>query len=543
MTTSRLSSPTAPTRSPYLVLGILSLAVFAISADTTIVNVALPTLVRSLDASTRDLQWIVDAYNLTFAAFVLAAGSLSDRYGRRGALLVGLTVFGGASTVAALVSDTGALVAARAVMGLGAAVIFPATLSILSNVFVDRRARARAIGIWGAATGLGVAFGPITGGWLLEHFSWGAVFLVMGPVAAVTAVLTAVFVPSSRDPSTPRLDVPGLVMSTAGIGTLVYSIIEAPEKGWWAGATMIGFGVAAAMLAAFVGWERRRAEPMLDVRLFTNLRFTAASGSVTVAYFALFGFIFMVTQYFQFVKGYTPLGTGIRMLPVAASIAVASLLGARLAVSLGNKTVIAGGLALLTIAYLWMSRSSATTGYLELAGQMVLLGTGMGLTSTPATEAIMGVVPKDKAGVGSAVNDATREFGGTLGVAVIGSVFASLYGRAFDDPALAQLPAAATDAARAGIGSAYIAAERMTALGAPQSAVQALLRVAQRGFFDGLAAGALVAGAVTAAGAIFALAVLPDHPDEVDDEAIDRDEDTRGQDTGRDDEPELVGVR
>jgi EmrB/QacA subfamily drug resistance transporter len=486
--------------------------VFAISTDTTIVNVALPTLVRSLHASTRDLQWIVDAYNLTFAAFVLAAGSLADRYGRRGALLSGLAVFGGASTVAAFVTSTTALIAARAVMGLGAAIIFPATLSILSNVFVDRQARAKAIGIWGAATGLGVAFGPITGGWLLEHFSWGSVFLVMGPVAAVTGLLAITVVPPSRDPSTPRLDVGGLGMSTAAIGALVYTVIEAPERGWLSAATIVGFALAGAILATFVLWENREAEPMLDVRLFSNLRFSAASGSVTVAYFALFGFIFMVTQYFQFVKAYTPLGTGVRMIPVAASIAISSILGARLAVSIGNKAVIAGGLGLLTVAYVWMSRSTASTAYVELAGQMILLGTGMGLTSTTATEAIMGAVPKDKAGIGSAVNDATRELGGTLGVAVIGSVFASLYGRAMRDPVLGGLPAAAIKAAREGIGSAYVAAGRMTAAGAPQGAVDTLLRTARRGFFDGLSAGALVAAGVTAAGAVFALAVLPNRP-------------------------------
>jgi MFS family permease len=298
-----MKTRTAPSPSPYLVLATLSLAVFAISADTTIVNVALPSLVRSLNASTRDLQWIVDAYNLTFAAFVLAAGSLSDRYGRRGALLLGLAVFGSASTLAAFAPSTGSLITARAVMGLGAAVIFPATLSILTNVFVDRTARSRAIGVWGAATGLGVAFGPITGGWLLEHFWWGAVFLVMGPVAALTASLVIAWVPTSRDPSTPRIDVVGLITSTAAIGLLVYSIIEAPDRGWLSTATVVGLLGAVALLGGFAWWERRQDDPMLDVGLFRNLRFSAASGSVTVAYFALFGFIFMVTQYFQFVKG------------------------------------------------------------------------------------------------------------------------------------------------------------------------------------------------------------------------------------------------
>ena len=406
--------PTTVRRHRGVALAVLCLAAFTINLDTTIVNIALPSLVRQLDATTRQLQWVVDAYTLTFAALVLAAGSLSDRYGRKGALLTGLAVFGSATAVGGLVHSPSALIAVRAVMGVGAALMFPATLSIISNLYTERSERARAIGLWGAMTGLGVALGPITGGWLLEHFWWGSVFLAMAPVAGTTFLGALVFVPTSRDPATPPVDVVGLALSTLTIGTLVYTIIEAPERGWTNPATAGGFALAAAAAAVFVAWERGRPYPMLDVSLFRNLRFSAASGSIMVIFFALAGFIFLITQYFQFLKGYAPLSTGVRILPVAICIAVGSVVGVRLSVTIGNKAVVATGLLLVGVSFAWVSGNTIATSYGEIAGQMVLAGLGMGLTTAPATEAIMGVVPKEKAGIGSAVNDATRELGATL---------------------------------------------------------------------------------------------------------------------------------
>jgi EmrB/QacA subfamily drug resistance transporter len=429
METSVRTRPGRPpmAASPWRVLAVLCLAVFVINLDGTIVNVALPTLVRELGASTSRLQWVVDAYQLAFCALVLAAGSLSDRFGRKGALLTGLAIFGLGSIAGSQGTSTGQLIAARAVMGVGAAVVFPTTLSILSNVFSDRVERAKAIGVWGATVGVGVAFGPIVGGYLLEHFWWGSVFLAMAPIAALAIVLVARFVPTSRDPATPRLDRVGLLLSTAMIGPLVYTIIEAPTRGWSAPATLAGFAAALAALVVFVVWERRVAEPMLDVSLFANLRFSAASGAVTVAFFTLLGFIFLITMYFQFLHGYSPLSTGVRLLPVAFSLGLASGVGPRLAVRYGNNTVVATGLVLMAVGFAWISRSSIHTSYVEIAGQMLVTAGGLGLATAPATEAIMGVVPKEKAGIGSAVNDATRELGGTLGVAVIGSIFTSLY--------------------------------------------------------------------------------------------------------------------
>ena len=497
------------------VLAVLCLAVFAINLDTTLVNVTLPTLVRELQASTSQLQWVVDAYNLAFAAFVLAAGSLSDRFGRKGALTTGLAVFGLGTLAGSFAGSTGQLIAARGVMGIGAAIVFPNTLSILSNVFTDRTERAKAIGIWGATTGMGVAFGPIVGGWLLEHFWWGSAFLAMAPVAAIGIVLVATTVPSSRDPEAPRLDIAGLVLSTAALATLVYTIIEAPGRGWSAPATLAGFAIAAVTLALFVAWERRVAQPMLDVTLFTNMRFSAASGSVTVAFFALFGFVFMITMYFQFIHGYSPFSTGLRTLPVAISMGTASILGTKLAVRIGNKAVVSTGLLMMAVAFVWISRSSAETPYLETVFQMLVTAGGMGLTSAPATEAIMGVVPKEKAGIGSAINDATRELGGTLGVAVIGSVFTSIYVNTITtSQAAATLPPDVMTRAKDSVGGALIAAKSLA--GSDPAGAQALTRAANTAFFDGFTIGCMVAAAVALAGALFAARFLPARPTETD---------------------------
>ncbi|CAN5596450.1 MFS transporter [soil metagenome] len=486
-------------------LAVLCAAVFVINVDSTIVNIALPSLVRQIGATTSDLQWVVDAYKLTFAAFVLAAGSLGDRYGRKGALIAGLAVFGIASATGGLVSSASSLLAVRATMGVGAALIFPATLSIISNLYPDRTERAKAIGLWGAMTGLGVAFGPFTGGLLLEHFWWGSVFVVMAPVAVLTLVAALRFVPTSRDPSTPPLDIPGLALSTIGIGALVCTIIEAPNRGWTEPATIAGFAFTLTVAAAFVWWELHHTDPMIDLSLFRNLRFSAASGSVTVAFFALGGFVFLITQYFQFLKDYSPLSTGLRILPVAISIGAGSMVGVRLAVRAGNKVVVASGLTMVGVSFAWVSTASTATSYREIAAQMVLAGIGLGFTSAPATEAIMGVVPAGKAGVGSAINDATRELGGTLGVAVIGSVYVSIYHAGLSAPGLA-ISGAGRATAKESIGAAMATAQHLGSDGTE------LLQAAQRSFFDGFQAGCRVASAVLFAGAIFAGLFLPARP-------------------------------
>ena len=483
-----------------LVLATVCLATLTINLDTTIVNVALPSLARELDAGTRDLLWVVDGYNLAFAALVLAMGSLSDRFGRRPALIAGLAGFAASSGAAALVDSAEALIALRFVMGISAALIFPTTLSIIANTFTERRERAAALGIWGAATGMGVALGPVTGGLLLEHFSWHSVFWALVPVGVVTIALALAFVPESRDPSVPALDKPGLVVSVAALGSLTWTIIEAPEHGWTSLTTIAGFAVAAALVAVFVVLERAVEHPMLDVTLFLDRRFSAACASVTVAFFALFGFIFLITQFFQFTRDYSALGTGLRILPVATCIALASIVGANLAPRIGTKAVVATGLAMLGASFLWISTMAVDASYATtIVPQMVLMGLGIGLVSTPATESIMQVLPPARAGVGSAVNDATRELGGTLGVAVVGSLFASLYADRLDLLLAGKVDDATLAQAKESVGFS-------DALAAQVPGVEAAMNSA---FLDGLSAATTVIGLLCLVAAGVAALALP----------------------------------
>jgi MFS family permease len=369
-----------------------------------------------------------------------------------------------------------------------------------------------AIGLWGASAGAAIALGPIVGGWLLEHFSWSSIFFAMVPVAAVGAMVVMASVPTSRDPRAPLVDIPGFVLSTLAMALVVFTIIEAPDAGWGSGRSLAGFVGAAALFVAFVGWERRVPTPMLDVRLFRNLRFTAASGSVTVAFFSLFGFIFLMTQYFQFLRGYAPLSTGVHLLPVATSVAVGSVLGTRLAVRLGTKLVVTLGLLAVAAFYAWVAAViAAGTGYGTIAAQMVLYGFGMGFTSAPATESIMGAVSKHKAGVGSAVNDATRLLGGTLGVAVIGSVYASLYGSRLSARLPAHLPPTLAAVAHQSVGAALTVSNRLAQVGLPFVG-QVVHQAAFAAFLHGIKVGCLVAGGVAAAGAVMALRYLPAQP-------------------------------
>jgi EmrB/QacA subfamily drug resistance transporter len=495
-----------------LILVALCSAALIINIDVTIVNVTLPSLVRQLGATTTNLQWVIDAYSLVFASLILAAGSLSDRFGRKGILLAGLAVFALGSFAGSFASTPDQLIAARAFMGVGAAAIFPSTLSLIANIFTERAERARAIGLWGATTGVGVAIGPIVGGWLLGHFWWGSVFLFMVPVAAVVGLLIGLAVPTSRDPSTPPLDWRGLLLSTAGMGLIILSIIQAPTWGWVSART-IGFAaVGLAVMAVFVAVELRTARPMLDVGLFQNPRFTAASGSIMIAFFTLAGFTFLVSQYFQFVRGYTPLGTGVRILPVAISIAVAAVVGTKLAVQIGNKAVVATGLFAFGLALFWISASaSVSASYLVLAATMILGGGGLGLITAPATEAIMGVVPKEKAGVGSAVNDATRLFGATLGVAVIGSIAASLYANRLATSLPSGLPPQAVTAAQGSVGGALVAATGLQQAGQVVPG-QNLAMDAIDAFLHSFAWSLRVAGVVAFGGALLAAALLPSRP-------------------------------
>jgi len=512
--TTSLTSGSTPVAQPFdavhrrrwAILGIVCLAVFVTVLDGTIVNIAIPSLAIELDASTRQLQWIVDAYLLVFTGLLLAAGGLGDRYGRKKMLLAGLTAFGITSAYAGSVGSAGELIVGRALMGVGAALIFPATLAIITNVFRDVAERAKAIAIWSAVTGVAVAAGPISGGWLLEHFWWGSIFYVNVPVVIVAVVGVAVLVPESKEEGAPRLDLGGIALSIAAITTLVFTIIEAPEWGWLDPGILVGFVLSAALLVAFVLWELRRDHPMLPVSIFRNLRFSAASVSVTSAFFALFGFIFLITQYFQLVKTYSPLEAGVRTLPVAASIAVASVIAPRIVDRVGTARVVSVGLTSMAVAFVWIGLSAEVdTSYLVISGQMVFLGVGLGLTTAPATESIMGSLPTAKAGIGSAVNDTTRELGGTLGVAIIGSVFSSLYIRSLDGAGgvYASLSPELQAATAESVGAARVIAGQLG------EQAPAFVDQVSNAFLTGMHVACFVCAGVALAGAVFANRFIP----------------------------------
>ena len=490
-------------RRRWLTLAVMSLSLFIIVVDNTILNVGLPTLARELNASASQLQWIVDAYILVFAGLLLTAGSLGDRFGRRLALLAGLTLFGVGSVAAALCVDASQLIGARAFMGLGGALIMPATLSIITNVF-DEDERTKAIGAWTSVAGLGIVAGPTLGGWLLEHASWHSLFLVNIPVVALAALANPFMVPESRDPHPPRLDFVGSVLSIAGLAALLYAIIEAPARGWLSGETFAAFTAAATSLGAFVTWELHCDHPMLDVHFFENPRFSAASLAITLVYFSLMGTMFYLTQHLQLVMGYSTFDAGIRLLPVALAVGFASPIAAAAVRKLGTKVVVVGGLTLVAIGLaLFAVTVDANTSYTTLTATMVLAAIGMGLAMAPATDSIMGSLPRSKAGVGSAVNDTTREVGGALGVAILGSLLSSTYASQISDH-LSNLPAGLHERAADSIGGTFIVAATLDGRSA-----NALMEAGRQAFASGESFGIAVGSVCALAGALIALFFLP----------------------------------
>ena len=483
-------------------LGVLASSLLVITMGNTILNVGLPTIREDLDASASQLQWIVDSYLLVFAGLLLAAGSLGDRFGRKRALMSGLVVFGIGSGLAAVATDATMLIASRAVMGLGAAGIMPTTLSVLTNIFPAEE-RPKAIAIWAAVTGIGVAIGPISGGFLMEHFAWGSIFLINLPVVAASLLGAHVLVPDSRDPASPRIDLAGTGLSIAGLSAVVWALIEAPERGWGSPAIVAAFAGGVAVLAAFVAWERHTDHPMLDVSVFRNLRFSAASLSITFVFFALMGVMFLLTAYLQSVLGYSALQAGVKMLPIAVGMVLASKVAVGLTRRLGTKVSVALGLVHVAGALGMVATFTTGTGGLQIVLALGLLGIGMGLAMSPATEAIMGSLPRAKAGVGSAMNDVVREIGGTLGVAVLGSVLSSGYGSGMDGAAAA-LPPGAAEAAGDSVGAAHEVGAQLGG-GAGASLVDA----ANAAFVDALATTATLAAAAAMIGALIALAFLP----------------------------------
>ena len=484
------------------VLVVMCCSLLVISVDNTILNVALPTLARELSASSSQLQWFVDAYVLAFAGLLLTAGSIGDRYGRKLWLLIGLVIFSVGSLGAALSDSSERLIAARALMGIGGAFIMPSTLSIITNVFPERE-RGRAIGIWTGAFGLGIAIGPLAGGWLLEYFSWGSVFLVNLPIVVTAIVATLLIVRESKDSQALPLDPVGAVLSVVGISALLYGIIEVPSYGWGDGGIIVAFSAAAIFLIAFGIWEMRVKHPMLDISLFRNPRFSGASGAITLVSFALFGTIFSLTQYLQLVQGYATLDAGLRILPVALGLIIGSGLSTRFAERIGLKYTVAGGLAIVACGLTVMSLLKTDSGYELVATALIVMGLGMGTAMAPATNSIMGSLPLDKAGVGSATNDTTRQIGGALGVAILGSVLSSVYHDKMSSVG-AGLPQQAVDALRDSISKATGVAARV---GGPTG--QSILVTAREAFVQAMNQTVLVAAGVALAGALVALLILP----------------------------------
>jgi EmrB/QacA subfamily drug resistance transporter len=492
------------------ILLVLCLSLLIVVIDNTILNTALPTLARVLHAGTSSLQWITDAYTLCFAGLLIPAGALGDRYGRRRSLLGGLVVFALGSAMAAFASGSGMLIAARVVMGLGAAFVMPATLSILNAVFPPKE-RPQAIAAWSAVTGAGVVIGPTLGGLLLSHFWWGSVFLINLPLAALALIGVLLTVPETAEPSRQRFDLLGVALVAGSLFALVDAIIEAPDRGWTGAVTLAEFAGGLAALAVFVGWELRTRNPLIDLRVFRSRAFSAAAGSVTVVFFALFGSLFVLTQYLQLVLGYSPLGAGVRALPFAIATAALSPVSPLLAKRFGTRVVIPAGMVLMGAGLLDLATAGVHTSYPPLAIAVAIMGAGMGLVMAPASNTIMTTVPAHQAGAGSAINDTIREVGGALGVAIVGSLSAAVYRSHLSDLlAGAHVPAAVTHAATGSVAAANAVGAQVG--GAPG---HQLVAAAHSAFVTSMADGMRVAAAVAVVAAVisfFALAARRPRP-------------------------------
>ena len=468
-------------------------------------NVAIPAIQRSLSASGAELQWIIDSYALVFAGLLLPAGAIGDRYGRREALLAGLAIFGIASLGGMLADTATALVVWRGVMGAGAAFIMPATLSIIATVFPPDE-RNRAIAIWAGFAGAGGAIGLISSGLLLEAAWWGSIFLLNIPLVIAMAIAVIAVVPTSRDEAATPLDPVGAVLSIIGLGMLVLAIIEGPEAGWLSATTLTTLGVAVGALTGFVLYELRTPHPMLDPRFFRIPRFSIGSGVITLAFFGIFGMFFVITQYFQFVQGLSALEAGVRILPYGLVLLVVAPRSAPLVDRFGARAVMVAGLAVAAAGFGLLSLSTPDTMYPQVAISLVLVALGVGLLMPPATSALVSSLPPAKAGVGSAVNDATREVGGALGIAVIGALVSVAY-RASVGDALDGADPEIAEAGRDSIGSLLSVTADLD-----EATRQPLVDAAATAFTDGATLGMGVAAAILAVTAVLVATLYPRSP-------------------------------
>ncbi|MGW4600154.1 MFS transporter [Streptomyces sp. NPDC004457] len=474
-----MTEPVERTDRPYArrwwALLVLCLSLLIIVMANTALTVAAPDMTRDLGLSSADLQWVIDGYTVPYAALMLLLGAIGDKYSRRGALVLGLLVFGGGAVFGYLAGSAATVIAARAVMGVGAALIMPATLSLLAATF-PRAERAKAITLWTATAGLAIAAGPVVAGALLRGHGWSSTFLINVPVAAVAIVGALVLVPPSRAGHHDRIDYVGGLLSVLWTGALVYMIIEGPHFGWGAKAVAAAV-VAGAGLVAFVLWELRHPRPILDVRRFTGRRFAGSNLAVALFFLAVFGAFYYLTQHLQFVLGYDALQTGVRMLPLAGAVFAGSALTGWLTPRVGMKWTVGAGMAGGTTALALLTRVDAGSGYGDFVAPLLILGLAIGLALSPCTDAIMGAFPESELGVGGAVNDTSLELGGSLGIAILGSLLATSYGDHLSDATAGSgLPASALDTARDSVGAGYAVAQ-----GIGEKAQQAAARAQQAG--------------------------------------------------------------
>jgi len=489
----------------WLVLAMLCVSLLIVNLDNTILNVALPTIVRDLHASSSQLQWVVDAYAVVFAGLLLVMGSLGDRFGRKKVLISGLIIFALGSAVAAFSSSPDRLMVSRAFMGIGAACIMPSTLSILTNVFTDDADRAKAIGIWSGTTGLGVALGPIAGGWLLTHYWWGSVFLVNVPIAIFALVASLWLVPDSRNTRIVRPDPAGAVLSTMSLGLILWAIIEAPVRAWTSPLVLGALGAGGVVLWLFVAWERRRHQPMLDLSFFSSRRFSAAIAAMALVIFALMGLLFMLTQWLQFALGYSPLATGLRIGPVALVILVAAPASSVFARRVGTKPVVGLGMSAVAAGLALLARTTTAGTYPEMVPALVLIGLGVGFAFAPSIEAVMGSLPRARAGIGSATNGAALQIGGALGVGVLGSLLNARY-RAQLAPLLSahHVPVSIGHVIEGSLGGAIAVSQ-----GVGGSLGTGLQAAARSAFLSGMDLAVFIGACVAVAGVVVVVAFLP----------------------------------
>jgi len=487
-------------------LVVLCLSLLIIVMANTSLIVAAPDMTRDLGLSGRDLQWVIDAYTVPYAALMLVLGAIGDKYSRRGALLTGLVVFAVGSVAGSLVDSTPGVILARATMGVGAAVIMPATLSLLVATF-PRGERAKAITAWTATSGLAIAIGPLVAGWLLERHAWGSTFLINVPIAVVAMVAALFVVPPSKARDYGRPDLVGGALSIVTLASLVYAIIEGPHFGWGA-QPVAALVVFVAGLAAFVGWELRHPRPIFDPRRFGDRMFSGSMIAVLLFFLGTFGAIYFLTQHLQFVLGYAPLATGVRLLPLAGAVCVGAAATGRLTPLLGMRMTVTAGMALGAVGVLLMTRVDDASGYGDFLAPLILLGLAIGLSVSPCTEAIMGSFPENELGAGGGVNDTAVELGGALGIAILGSVLATSYEGELRDAIAGQLPAPAMGIATDSIGGALGVAEEVGRVAGPQQA-QALVAAADHAFAQAVAHTGLIGGIVLAVGTVAVGLLLP----------------------------------